>query len=77
MGHPDTRGPLMTAVPTVRRLRRAARSDADPTRASVDEEVDQGPDVLANLYALAAAKARAQGLLSAAEPVRGQSTRGR
>ncbi|MDQ0775676.1 hypothetical protein QF026_004142 [Streptomyces aurantiacus] len=42
-----------------------------------DEELDQGPDVLANLYAPAAERARAQGLLSAAEPVRGQSTRGR
>ncbi|MEU9189618.1 hypothetical protein AB0D14_34770 [Streptomyces sp. NPDC048484] len=42
-----------------------------------DEGLDKGPDVLANLYALAAEKARAQGLPSAAEPVRGQSAGGR
>ncbi|MEV0223387.1 hypothetical protein [Streptomyces sp. NPDC050704] len=37
-----------------------------------DEELDQGPDVLANLYALAAEKIRTQGLLSPSEPVRGR-----
>jgi len=42
-----------------------------------DEEFDQGPDVLANLYALAAEQARVQGLLSASERERGQSAPGR
>ncbi|MGW0824874.1 hypothetical protein [Streptomyces sp. NPDC002845] len=42
-----------------------------------DEEFDQGPDVLANLYALAAEKIRAQGLLPRSEPVCGRSARGR
>ncbi|WP_051745000.1 hypothetical protein [Streptomyces yerevanensis] len=42
-----------------------------------DEELAQGPDVRANLYALAAEKTRAQGLPSPAEPVRGQTARGR
>jgi hypothetical protein len=41
------------------------------------EELDQGPDVLANLYALAIEKARAQGLQPPAEWVRRQSARGR
>lgn len=51
------------------------------TRASVDEELDeeldQGPGVLTNLHAFAAETARVQGLLSQAEPVRGQSAPGR
>ncbi|MFF4526424.1 hypothetical protein [Streptomyces bluensis] len=42
-----------------------------------DEELDQGPDVLANLYALAAEKVRAQGQMPPPEWVRGQSARGR
>ncbi|MPY62338.1 hypothetical protein [Streptomyces spongiae] len=42
-----------------------------------DEELDQGPDVLANLYALAAEKVRARGQLPPPEWVRGQSARGR
>ncbi|MFJ9589233.1 hypothetical protein [Streptomyces acidicola] len=41
-----------------------------------DEEFDQGPDVLTNLYAPAAEKIRAQGLLPRPELVRGQSARG-
>lgn len=42
-----------------------------------DEEFDQGPDALANLYVLAAVKVRAQGLPSRPEPERGQSAWGR
>ncbi|GCB48083.1 hypothetical protein [Streptomyces sp. NL15-2K] len=42
-----------------------------------DEELDQGSDVLTKPYALAGVKIRPQGLLSPAEPVRGQSARGR
>lgn len=42
-----------------------------------DEELAQGRDGLANLYALAAEKVRAQGLPSTSEPVRGHSSRGR
>ncbi|MER5225335.1 hypothetical protein [Streptomyces flaveus] len=42
-----------------------------------DEEFDQGPDVRANLYALAAEKIRVQGLSPSPELVRGQSARGR
>jgi hypothetical protein len=42
-----------------------------------DEELDQGPDVLVNLYALAAEKIRAQGQLPPPEWVCGQSARGR
>ncbi|MCX4906751.1 hypothetical protein [Streptomyces sp. NBC_00878] len=41
------------------------------------DRLDQGPDVLANLYALAAEKIRARGLPSLLEPVPGQSARGR
>jgi len=42
-----------------------------------DEELDQGSDVPASLYALAAGKIRVQGLLFPSEPVRGQSALGR
>jgi hypothetical protein len=42
-----------------------------------DEELGQGPDVLASPFALAAEKIRAQGLLCPSEPVRGQSAWGR
>ena len=42
-----------------------------------DEEFGQGPDVLANLYALAAEKVLVQGLLPPPDPVRGQAAPGR
>jgi hypothetical protein len=41
------------------------------------EIMNQGSDVLTKPYALAGVKIRPQGLLSPAEPVRGQSARGR